>query len=405
MDHYLAVGYRLRDGKRVRRRVEADSLASAKAYFASAGDLCALRVRRVPAVLEAIRPNFVRTPRQKDLDTVMRSLSICLSAGLDPLEALQQSRSSVSPRSGAAAVLNTMERDVSSDATIEEAFRRQEDVFGKHTTAVLIAGVEAGNLSEALADMGEADVVASEAVKTLRGAMITPAFLLVQVLVSLYVTMKIVAPQFSRVMAVQEVPMPWQTSLVISANAFIDSNIIAILLTILATMAAIWFVCTRSAVRLVLSRASLRLPFLGRLSRQLSMSRYCNTVGVMKNAHVTPERIFRYAAESVKNRSFRHRARRVPELMVNRGMTDTDALRACRMDRMLVALSEQTAVLVSKPGEPWKRYAGQMARDAQRASSNMAKIIQPLLMTIMALAVLFQAFVVLGPSMAMWQSY
>jgi general secretion pathway protein F/type IV pilus assembly protein PilC len=199
-------------------------------------------------------------------------------AGVPLLRSLETiSRAGVNQR--LAEVLLRVREDVSGGRTLADAMADRPEAFLPLHVAMVRAGEKAGFLEDVLTNMATFIERVDELQSKIRGAMIYPIILTV---VGLTVTVGMLVgfvPRFKVLFAGRALPLP--SRIMFGLSDVLQGNWM-MLLGILAAVvvAAVWLIRSRTG-RGVWDRLRLRIPVLGRVIRTISITRFCRILGTM----------------------------------------------------------------------------------------------------------------------------
>ena len=215
---------------------------------------------------------------RKELALLTRELATLLQAGL-PLEQALQTLSRLNQAAPISRLLNGLLDRLRSGAGLSDALAEQADVFGNLYINMVRAGeasgaldIIIGRLADYLERMGALrDYVA--------GAMIYPAILLGFSVLSLFILMTFVVPEFVPLFEDAGQDLPWLTQGVFAASSLFRQYWWSALPV---AGGALWFMrrgLAEPVFRLRFDTWCLRLPGIGTVIKQLETARLCRTLG------------------------------------------------------------------------------------------------------------------------------
>jgi len=218
-----------------------------------------------------------RKVRGRELGVLYGQLADLLRAGVPLLRALQTAGRAATNRR-LAEVVRAVGDDISSGKTLAEAMAVHPQVFSPLHSAMVRAGEEAGFLEDVLANLSDFLERQDELRSKVRGAMIYPAVLLtVGVLVVIGVLIGVV-PKFRQFF---RPPLPAPTAIL-----FVLSDLLTTQLPLLLGLVVLGVLGVRSLLRSESGRRlweqwRLKLPVVGRTNRMLAITRFCRILGTM----------------------------------------------------------------------------------------------------------------------------
>jgi type II secretory pathway component PulF len=196
--------------------------------------------------------------------------------------------------------------DVAGGEDLSLAFSNRPEIFGRLLPAVTKAGETAGVLPELLRLAATHMMAEDRLRRRLGGALVYPAFVVAAVAIALVLFSVHVLPTFARVFEETEHPLPGVTKAVLSFGsllghhwpALIGAGIVVVVLTqLLKRKYRLW-----DSMR---GRYLLRLPFWGRIERNVAMAQLTRTLGTLVSARVPLVRAVELSADVVKNPEIR----------------------------------------------------------------------------------------------------
>ena len=155
--------------------------------------------------------------------------------------------------------------------------------FSRFYINMVRAGEASGSIDDALGRLVDYMLRAKELRSTVVSAMIYPAILFVVAILSIIALLLFVVPQFSQMFADMGAELPTLTKAVIAAGAFLEQYWWAVLLGFLCLLALMQYMFTNEKARLWLDRSMLRWPIVGDLVAKVEMARFSRSLGTLLN--------------------------------------------------------------------------------------------------------------------------
>ena len=215
---------------------------------------------------------------RKNLALFTRELATLLQAGL-PLEQALQTLRRLNQARPLLQLADELLESIRGGARLSDALAEKADVFGKLYINMVRAGEASGALEVIIGRL--ADYL--ERMNALRsyvaGAMVYPAILLGFSVLSLFILITFVVPEFVPLFEDSGQTLPWLTQGVFAVSSlFRQYGWSALPLAVIA----LWFMrrgLAEPALRLRFDSWCLRLPGIGAVIRQLETARLCRTLG------------------------------------------------------------------------------------------------------------------------------
>ena len=344
------------------------------------------RVRRVPAQL---------------LATTYGQMADLLRSGvplLRSLEVLEKQTSHV----GLTHVLKQMHRQIEDGATMAEAMARFERIFGEMTVSMIRAGGEGGFLEEAFMRVAEFTETQEDLKKRTIGALVYPVFLAIVGVVVVTVLIVGFVPRFEslfeRLDARGELPAVTIGLLWLSDMLWRWGWLV-----LLAMVGGGWYWRTwlrTEKGRYWWDRTRLKVPLVGPIFLSLAVARFCRVLGTLLHNGVPILRSLESSADATANRVLTEAIQKASE-NISAGQTLAKPLGASGKFPSIVvemiAVAEQSNTLEKVLLE----IADAMERRTWRRLDLAVRLIEPMLLLVLAGAVLVVVVALLLPVLRM----
>ena len=407
-----------RKGQKVNGRVSAGSQRDALALL-DARALFPLEVKAEEA--KAARGKFKRVRPQLAAITY-NQLSSLLRSGVPLLRSLELLRDQTS-HSGLRFVLGEVSARVEDGATLAEALGVYPQVFGEMAINMIRAGGEGSFLEEALERVAEFTENQQDLKSRTLGAVAYPMFLavvgtlVVIVLVVFFVPMVVAVfgtlvvtvlvvffvPQFEDLFARlrERGELPVLTEWMMALSAALRGWWGLVILLVLGSVGAYVSMLLRTdAGRLLRDRVKLKLPVVGTIFRNMAVSRFCRVLGTMLHNGVPIIRSLEVSAEATGNRVLQRAITDAAE-NVTAGESLAAPLAASGQFPStvveMIAVSEEAANMDSV----LKDIADSLEKQTWRRLELFVRMLEPLILLILAGAVLIVALALLMPMFKM----
>lgn len=376
--------------KKLQRKISAPTAAAPAAAPAASGG----------GGLALFRSNRV-TPRT--LAEFTSQLAVLLNAGIPITKSLRILEGQLPPGPMKRVAASLVE-DVEGGTALSEAMTKHEGVFDALYTNMVRAG-EAGGVQEEILNRLSGFLTASEAIKSrVKGALAYPVAILIVAIVVLLLVFAFVIPRFKQVFeATGKGAMHWTTQLVIDIGEHLKFwwwiyLVAAVLLFMLHRLLLV----RAAGYRSVMHRFALRVPLFGKLVHKSLVARFARTFGTLIQSGVPHLDALDILAASTANvhmksavggvqASIREGAGfAVP--MGESGMFDDIVVN-------MVDVGEQTGEL----DRMLTKIADRYETEVDRTIETTFKLIEPILLVFLAVAVGFIVFALFMPLLQMMQ--
>jgi len=221
-----------------------------------------------------------RRINDQDIANLTRELGTLLRAGL-PLERALAIMSTLSEGERLKQMLENVREQIKGGATLADAMQAQEGVFNRFYINLLRAGESGGALGVVLERLAEHLEQSREIRETLTSALIYPAILIFVALISIFILLGYVVPQFSELFegAGQVLPLPTRITIAVGA-ALQHYGWLGLLLI----AGAVWLVryqLSQPRSRYQWHARLLKFPLLGTITTRIEVARFARTLGTL----------------------------------------------------------------------------------------------------------------------------
>lgn len=325
--------------------------------------------------------------KQGDFLLFNQQLSALLRAGIPVLQSIHLLKNR-STSSALRKVLGDVEEKIKSGIPLSDAFESQ-GIFPRIYTASLLSGEKSGALDEVLSRYVDYLRRAVAVSRKLRGALAYPAFLLTAaVFMVAFLTLYIV-PRMSDLFKGLNTKdgLPTLTVVVLSISSGVANNIWW-LLPLLIVIAGALFIWLRTPNgKLVMHKVLLRLPLVGNLTRQMTMSQIARSLSTLLSGGITVPDAWDIASQSINNLELRRKSQGVlPLIREGRGFTEALHQAAWMPDLALdmIGIGEGSGSLREMLDEVANFYDA----ESEVRLEQLMSLLEPIILMFMALVVI-----------------
>jgi type II secretory pathway component PulF len=363
------------------------------------------RLSLFPIRVEADRPNTsvsgARRVKTALLTAMYGQLADLLRSGVPLLKSLEIIRKQTSHPT-LADVLDRVRGDVEEGKPLHDAFARHPRVFGEMAVSMVHAGSEGGFLEEALERVAEFTEKQDELKSRTQGAVAYPVFLGIVGTIVVVVLLVFFVPKFEGLFARLRArgELPALTDWLLATSAFMQTWWLAILAVVVA--GGWWFRSKfqSDAGRTQLDQWKLRIPLAAPIFLNLAVARFCRVLGTMLQNGVPILRSLEISAAAAGNRVLAQAVTRASE-NISAGQSLAKPLAASGHFPLavveMIAVAEESATL----DRVLVRIADGLERRTYRQLDLFVKLIEPLMLLVLAVFVLLLAVALLLPVIKM----
>ncbi len=299
-------------------------------------------------------------------------------------------------------VLTDLHEQVSEGHTLAEAMARHPRVFSEMAVSVVRAGGEGGFLEEALDRIAEFTEQQQDLKGRVLGAVTYPVFLMsvgTIVLVGLLVfVVPRFAPLFDRMR--KQGKLPRITDWLLSFSGFLSGWWWAMGLVGMVVAAFVYFRITTPEGRVFMDRVKIRVPMAGRIFLNFAVARFCRVLGTLLKNGVPILKSLEISSDAAGNRILTGAIQKASE-NITAGQSLAAPLRNCRQFPPavveMIAVAEEANALDTVLVE----IAEGLDRRTWRQLDLLVRLLEPIMLLVVAAIVLFMAIALLIPVLQM----
>jgi general secretion pathway protein F len=343
------------------------------------------------AMVERVRP--------QEVAAFTRQLATLIKAGIPLAEALgalaEQGENKKFQR-----VLAEIRQKVNEGSSLADTLNAHPTIFPDLYTNMVRSGEAAGNLDSVLARLADF-LDAQHALRSkVSGAMTYPIIMVVLGTVIMGVLMVVVVPKITSIFQDMGKTLPWNTQFLIFTSELVGNWWWALI--VLGGL-AYWFYrrwSRKPKGKAVLDRVKLKLPLIGPLIRYVGVARFARTLATMLAAGVPVLAALEITKKVLNNTVLEKVVEEARDAIREGESIATPLKRSGQFPSLMVhmvSVGERSGQLEAM----LENVATAYERDVEGKVARLTTVLSPLLIVIMALAVVFIVFSVLQPIMDM----
>jgi type II secretory pathway component PulF len=245
-----------------------------------------------------------------DLLVFTKQFSAMVRSNLQLVHALE-SLARETPRRKLRLALFDVLSKVKAGRDFDRALSDHPKIFNSTYVGVVRAGMQSGQLGEALFQISEYLGSVDKVMKKVRGAVMYPMLLFASFVMTFHMMVFGILPRFETLFGQYGHALPAPTQFVLDVGHVYAATWPELLGFTVLTVAGIgWWVHTSSG-RLIYDRLKLEIPFIGPLWRLAALARFAHTLGIQVQNSVTLLESIRVAAPACNNKHVEVSLRRV----------------------------------------------------------------------------------------------
>jgi|SRR6266850_1578861 len=340
-------------------------------------------------------PLFRKRVATRDLILFTRQLETMLEAGLPLLSALETLHEQTAHPELRLAI-DRVRADVEQGGTLTDALRRHPWCFPNLYANLVHAGEEGGLITSMLDRIASLLEYAEETEQRIRSATFYPVLIVCELVLAFGVLVKFVLPRFASLFRNLNTELPLPTRVLIGTSDFVDRYWYLCLAMIagLAVAGVFWY-RTEDARRRV-DRLILTMPIFGPIFLKSIVSRFARVLAALVAGGIPIVHGLEIARGALDNRAMEEEIDRMKEgLIAGQGLAEP--LRGSEIFPPLVtrmlAVGEETGSI----DKMLLRVARYYDQDVDYTIKNLSTAIEPILLLVLGVAVLFTALAVFLP--------
>jgi len=383
-------------GKKSSGKVEAQDKSGAARLLKSRNLFILKLIEETPGLFATLSAKINRRVSTKELANFTRQLSTMITAGLPLTEALQILRSQASPT--LSSVVNHLLLDVEGGGALGDAMEKHPTVFPKVYVALVRAGESAGFLDRVMSRLAENTEKSRKFESKIKSALIYPAIIVIGMIGVAGVMMVFVIPKLTSFYSEFGTQLPTPTRILIGISNFSARFWWLILAAGFgAYVTYSRFLAKVPAWQIYFDKFLFELPILGTLRKQVMLTEFTRTLGMLIGAGIPIIEALNIVAEGVGSPNLERDVKASAKL-VEKGFPLAYALSSQSdlftetVPRML-AVGEQTG----KVDDVLMRLSKYFESESEQAIKGLTAAIEPLIMILLGIGVAFLVIAIILP--------
>lgn len=364
-----------------------------------AQNLYVLDFKPLPKILDilySINPLKFKKIKAQEIIELFENLHLIVKAGVPLTSGLKDLEESTENKK-LKSVLKNIHNAINNGVSISDAFKRHENIFGSVITTLIKVGEETGGLDKVLKDaanyLGRIEDIKSKT----KQALIYPGFTFFAISGIMIFWMVYVLPKMIEAFQNFNIELPITTRILIAMSDFTRKYIVLIIIVLIILFGILKFLRkTNKKVKLYTDRVLLKLPIIGVVLTYFNYAFISEYLKLMIKAGVTISRALEILGNSLNNEVFRLAVDKAKESINNGNLISASFREQQLFSPMIIRMlniGENTGSLE----EQLEYIAGYYYNKVDYISQNMAKLIEPLLLTFVGVFMLILILGLMGP--------
>lgn len=342
--------------------------------------------------------------RIKSEDIVMftQQLSTMINSGLPLADGLTILQAQSKP--AMAKITGEMVRDIQGGSNFADTLKARGNVFSPIYIATVRAGEASGKLDEMLARLAETEKKKREFAAKTKGALIYPVIVLVVMFLVMVAMMVLVVPKLTSMFTEFGTDLPMATKALIAISGFFQYMWWLIFLGI---GAAVYFLRKWYQTKLgrhKIDKFLLQIPVYGKLRTQIALADVTRTLALLVGAGISILEALEIVTQSAGNVVFEDALRTAAD-GVEKGLPLAVMLAREQffppLLSQMVSVGEETGQL----SPVLKKVADHFETESEHAIKNLTTAVEPLIMVVLGVGVMFLVLAILMPIYQLTSSF
>lgn len=334
-----------------------------------------------------------------ELSLITRQLATLVQSAL-PVEAAVLAVAEQCEKPRLKSMLMSVRSKVVEGYSLAEGLAEFPHIFDHLYRAMVAAGEKSGHLDQVLVRLADYTEQRQHMRSQITQAMVYPIILVVFAVAIVSILLGTVVPTIVKSFQSSKLALPWTTETVIAASNFIQNYWLFSIIAIIASIFAIKHTLKKPKARFWFDSRVLQLPFIGKVARGLNTARFARTLSILSSSSVPLLEGMRISGEVLANEKMKAAVSEAA-VKVSEGASLKASLEQTKlfppMMLHMIASGEKSGELE----QMLERSADNQDKEFEALVNVSLKLLEPLMIALMAIIVMFIVMAILQPIMAM----
>ncbi|QQR93684.1 type II secretion system F family protein [bacterium] len=325
----------------------------------------------------------------KDKVFFMKQFSIMVTAGIpiaEALEILAKQAKNFTLKT----ILTDVQKNVEDGNSLSESFRKHKKLFTDVQINLLNAGESSGKLPEVIEKITKDIERNREFVAKIKGAMIYPIIVFVVIIFAVIILMVFMIPEMTKLFDSFGAELPKLTQVMVGISNFLNpaKSYGGIILTVISIISLIYLRSYRKTAsgKIVTDKVILKVPILGKLTRNLDLAQFTRILSVLLSSGVTISEALRITAGAVGNSLYKSAIFEVVD-NVEKGTSVSAAMFQTKAFENVLVYIVDTGEKTGKLAKVLADMADYYEVEVKNMTDNLSKLLEPFILIIVAIMV------------------
>ena len=295
-----------------------------------------------------------------------------------------------------ATILATVLSDVDEGKSLSESLRKHPQVFSDLYVNMIQSGEMSGNLQKALEDLADNIEKNYALTQKVKGVLYYPAFILSAFFIVGFIMITFVVPKLMTMLKETNAKLPLTTKILISTGDFMQKWWWAVLIAVLAGVAGLIYYLRTEDGQKEFDVVKLKIPVIKKVLQYVYLSRFAENLSTLTQSGLPIVSALQISASVVGSSVFEKDILEAAE-RVKGGGTISEVLEKKATFPPIMTQMMKVGEETGKLDSALKSMSGFYAREADQLVSNLASIIEPILIVVLGVGVGVLVFSIIIP--------
>jgi type IV pilus assembly protein PilC len=295
-----------------------------------------------------------------------------------------------------ATILATVLSDVDEGKSLSESLRKHPQVFSDLYVNMIQSGEMSGNLQKALEDLADNIEKNYALTQKVKGVLYYPAFILSAFFIVGFIMITFVVPKLMTMLKETNAKLPLTTKILISTGDFMQKWWWAVLIAVLAGVAGLIYYLRTEDGQKEFDVVKLKIPVIKKVLQYVYLARFAENLSTLTQSGLPIVSALQISASVVGSSVFEKDILEAAE-RVKGGGTISEVLEKKATFPPIMTQMMKVGEETGKLDSALKSMSGFYAREADQLVSNLASIIEPILIVVLGVGVGVLVFSIIIP--------
>jgi len=294
-------------------------------------------------------------------------------------------------------ILGDVLKNIDNGKSLADSLAQHSKIFGSFYINIIRAGEESGTLEENLKYLASHLEKNHELKRKVRTIMIYPSIVLITAIFLSAVIIFFVLPKITVIFKSFQIQLPLTTRILIGFTDIAKNYGVLILFGVIAMLIILFLLARIRSVKFIIHKIILKIPLIGPIVKNFNLSLFSRTLGILLRSGLPIVSAFEITQETLKNLVYQKELEKTAN-EIKKGKTISDYLK--KKERLFTPMASRMIGVGEKTGklEETLLYLGNFYEtEVDNSTKNFSVILEPLLILLIGLAVVFIALAVITP--------